>query len=568
MDQRSVVRSTQYLIIVMVLVCICSSSGSAMEVDTIPLEGTFRVFQAGQEVGTEAFSIRRTEDGWHLTSQVSLGEVVLVQDLEATQTGLARSYTLDVKVNGQQVKVEPSVEGLKCQITLGEQTLFEKSLAGEALILDNNFWSHYMLVIAQYDREMGGVQKFKVLVPQAVPQGLGIVNLDVELLDTKDGLEELSLLLMGQLKVSVWVQAGTVSIVKVAIPAQAIEATCDAMEQSLTMGGAFEAPSAPREVVERDVVFESNGVLLRGTLSCPSSGTGPWPAVVLVAGSGPTDRDGNNPLVPGRIDLLRAIAHHVSSNGFVVLRYDKRGVGASDVLTQIEDMKFDLFVEDVVSAYTFLSEQPEVIAQAISLAGHSEGALLCLQATSFVSPSSLLLLAGGGRPMRDILLEQVKGQLEVSMESGWMEQEELEQAMSQLLKCMDAVIKGEPFEIDVSETPQWLTTVMLSLVNQRPFTQKVLSVDPLKLFSEVSCPVLVVQGGRDSQISWEDASLIALAGKNAGVPVSLLFLPELDHVFKAVHDEQAAYGDPDRQVDARFLNALNMWLNWVEYGRQ
>ena len=122
--------------------------------------------------------------------------------------------------------------------------------------------------------------------------------------------------------------------------------------------------------------------------SCPISELQRVPGVVLVGGSGPTDRDGNNSLLPLRIDLLKQIAELLAKNGIASLRYDKRGVAASAAQppARFEEQErfyaWDNYVGDVMAAHAELLRHDEIKPYATALLGHSEGGLLALAAAA------------------------------------------------------------------------------------------------------------------------------------------------------------------------------------------
>src|SRR6266850_6325936 len=161
----------------------------------------------------------------------------------------------------------------------------------------------------------------------------------------------------------------------------------------------------------------SDGAILAGTLLLPiKSELGRVPGIVLVAGSGPTDRDGNNALVPERIDLLKQLAELLARAGIATLRYDKRGIGESTprprggLEEQERFFSWDNFVGDVAAAHGELVKHDEIKPYATALLGHSEGGLLALAAAPMITgnrPHGMVLAATPGRPMRDILRAQI-----------------------------------------------------------------------------------------------------------------------------------------------------------------
>jgi pimeloyl-ACP methyl ester carboxylesterase len=174
----------------------------------------------------------------------------------------------------------------------------------------------------------------------------------------------------------------------------------------------------PRGLKERQVRFAgTGGVTLAGTLALPTiSEIQKVPGVVLVAGSGPTDRDGNNPLIPARVDLLKEIARSLGRVGIASLRYDKRGIGGSAIhqrhsLDRPESyFTWEQFAGDVQEAHAELVRHDEIKSYATALLGHSEGGLLAIAASAAMGkrrPYGLVLASTPGRPLGDIVREQI-----------------------------------------------------------------------------------------------------------------------------------------------------------------
>ena len=160
----------------------------------------------------------------------------------------------------------------------------------------------------------------------------------------------------------------------------------------------------------------SGGARLEGTLVLPIRSELQYvPGVVLIAGSGPTDRDGNNPFVPVRIDLLKQIAELLADAGIASLRYDKRGIGAStlrpnELEAQERFFAWSNFVADVQAAHAELLRHDEIKTYATGFLGHSEGGLLALaacEAMGAARPHALVLAGTPGRPLRDIVRSQI-----------------------------------------------------------------------------------------------------------------------------------------------------------------
>jgi uncharacterized protein len=241
---------------------------------------------------------------------------------------------------------------------------------------------------------------------------------------------------------------------------------------------------------QRDVRFEGRGgVTLAGTLLLPLySEIQAVPGIVLVAGSGPTDRDGNNPLVPVRIDLLKEIAELLAPNGIASLRYDKRGIGQSTpaqglLETQEAFFTWDNFTGDVVAAHAELLRHGEIKSHATALLGHSEGGLLALDAAHMLGKRvhALVLAATPGRRFDGILRSQVARDAPT------------------LGPAVDRVIDKI---LATGRVPADLPPELSVLFPRHagPFLKSLLSFEPAPILSAIPTSCLMVQGGADRQI--------------------------------------------------------------------
>src|SRR5262249_61820529 len=228
---------------------------------------------------------------------------------------------------------------------------------------------------------------------------------------------------------------------------------------------------------------------LAGTLALPKN-SARGPAVLIIAGSGPTDRNGNGPLIA--TDTYRLLAAGLAASGIRSLRYDKRGIGESATLvTREEDVRFDDMVKDAIAATRALSQRDDV--SAIVLAGHSEGGLIAMRVAHDVAVSGLVLLAAPGRPLADILRAQFR-----SVPIG-------DDLRSQAFRIIDALARGER----VDDVPAELAPVFRPSV--QPYLVSELSIDPRIELAQLSVPVLIVQGARDMQLTLEHRDALAHA---------------------------------------------------------
>lgn len=171
-------------------------------------------------------------------------------------------------------------------------------------------------------------------------------------------------------------------------------------------------------IISQQINFPGSNSLLSGTLTLPAGIAFQVPGVVLIQGSGPTDRDGNQPPVI-RTDLLRQLADALARKGIASLRYDKRGMHANAMARPQAEadyasfFRWENFVADAAGAYRFLQRQGPVDPGKVAILGHSEGGLIALAAATSLqadgaAPPALILAATPGRRMDVILREQLE----------------------------------------------------------------------------------------------------------------------------------------------------------------
>lgn len=272
---------------------------------------------------------------------------------------------------------------------------------------------------------------------------------------------------------------------------------------------------------------------LSGTLQLPA-GAGPWPGVLLVAGSGPTDRDGNNPLLPARIDNLRRLAEALAARGVASLRYDKRGLGASTYPGLSEEaLRFGDLVDDAVLLARRLARDARI--RRLTLAGHSEGALVALLAAASVPAQGVVSIAGAGWRASDLIRRQLAGRLP----------QECAEAAQRALAALE---RGET----TADVPDDL--VLLFRPSVQPYLISWFREDPAEAIARLQLPVLIVQGARDAQVDVEQAQRLHAAQPQARLRV----MEGVDHLL--AHDGDIPAGT--REVAAEMAD----WLAELEVG--
>lgn len=280
---------------------------------------------------------------------------------------------------------------------------------------------------------------------------------------------------------------------------------------------------------------------LAGTLGLPK-GPARGPAVLILAGSGPTDRNGNGPLIS--TDTYRLLAAGLAANGVRSLRYDKRGIGGSaGLVAREEDLRFDDLVSDAVAAARDLAGRSHV--SSVILAGHSEGGLIAMRAARELSLAGLVLLAAPGRPLADVL----RAQLRTAPMS--------EDLRDEALRITDALARGER----IADVPAELAPIFRPSV--QPYLASIMTVDPRVELAQLSLPVLLLYGGRDVQVPLEHRDALARARPDARVVTA----PTANHVLKTAPIDRAGnlatYTNRALPLDAGILPPIVLFVGSV-----
>jgi uncharacterized protein len=316
-----------------------------------------------------------------------------------------------------------------------------------------------------------------------------------------------------------------------------------------------------------EVNWQLDSTTVYGTLVRPV-GPGPFPAVVMVAGSGPTDRDWNSPLLPGTNGSARLLAEALARAGIASLRYDKRGSGPharENVALLIGKVSMQSFVDELAGAVRIMASQAYTRSGQIFALANSEGTLHSLNyqlhnpAIPFVG---LVLIGPPGRAVGTVARSQLAAQA-ARVPNG-----------DALLSLYDAAIArflaGEPIAPDPA-LPEGVQTLLKSLETPAnlPFIRELWTADAVPLLRQVDVPVLVIIGKKDIQIDWQadgEPLKLAAAGQEE---VTFLFPENANHVLKQELRPRSAlvptemtesYNGPDTRLDPQALASILEWL--------
>jgi alpha-beta hydrolase superfamily lysophospholipase len=298
---------------------------------------------------------------------------------------------------------------------------------------------------------------------------------------------------------------------------------------------------------EQEITFKSGDDTVYGTLLIPKNTEGKVPAVLLLSGSGATDRDGNNSILPGKIDSLKKLARILADAGVASLRYDKYGTGKTGLgsyANKLSSMTFDAYVDLTLTAYKYLESRPEIDPVRLGILGHSEGALIAMVAVDRMKPApppaALILAMPPAKPYMTIIHEQISEQYANAVKAGAFTQQQADDGMAELNSIIADVIKDGTAPEKMS--PQF---EMLFAVNSR-FLQTANQYDPPKLAENlpVNIKILVLCGRKDQQVPCDNVKLLVDGFKQGGnTGVQFAELTDVNHVFKEVE------GVPDLAKD-------------------
>jgi pimeloyl-ACP methyl ester carboxylesterase len=295
------------------------------------------------------------------------------------------------------------------------------------------------------------------------------------------------------------------------------------------------ATHAAAQVREEAVTLTTAGGQLAGTLALPVS-SAKVPVALIIAGSGPTDRDGNSALAPGHNDSLRMLATALAGNGIASLRYDKRGIGASAAAMTVESaLRFDTYVDDAAAWTAKLKADPRF--SAVIVIGHSEGSLIGMLAAQRANASAFVSISGIAQSASAILRKQLAGKLPP-----------------------DLALENERIlaSLEHGELPGSVPAPLAGLYRPsvQPYLVSWIKYVPADRIAALRMPVLIAQGTTDIQVGVDEAQALKTARPDA----VLAIVPGMNHVLKLVpadkQQQDASYGDPTLPLAPQLVGAI------------
>jgi pimeloyl-ACP methyl ester carboxylesterase len=540
-----------------VLAAVVPLSAAAQEVtsaSTVSAEAQFAVFLRARMIGTEEIAVTRDADGWRIISSGRLTAPLNIVnrrlDIRYDANWKPVEMTLDATVRGESQSVRTTVSGN----TAASQTVIDgkpgsnTTTTNAEIFLPSPFFGPIEALAARLRTAPPGTV-FAALAPPATEMSVLVgestserIQTAKQLIETRHTHVTITAAAAGSAPVEadVWGDE-TGRLLRFSIPAQGLEV----IREDIASVSSRRVPiSRPND---EQVRIPANGFNLVGTLSKPASaGAARLPAVLLIGGSGPTDRD---ELVFG-IPIFGQLADAIADAGFIVLRYDKRGVGQSG--GRPEAATLTDFANDARAAVRFLDDRRDVDPKRIAVLGHSEGgAVAMLAAAREKRIASLVLVSTIGTTGAELNMEQIRRAAQRSNKS----EAETRTTLELQQRIQQAVLTGVGWTDDLVPYRGQADT---------PWFSSFLSYDPARVMRDIRQPVFIVQGELDTQVSPAHADrLQALANQRRNRPAAqILKVPGINHLLVPATtgevDEYPAL--KDKRVSAEVSGAIVNWL--------
>jgi pimeloyl-ACP methyl ester carboxylesterase len=454
------------------------------------LKGQLVTYKAGKPVGVDEYH----DDGDELSSRVQLGPT-------KHRIVLSRSKRT-VRCDG----APPVV------------------LEQNTVALENGHWQAYAIAAERFV-EASEPRPIRMLLPCSG------VAIDATIQVTTSGSTRRVVLEIGPLSSHVVIDDRG-AVIQASVPAQRLEVRPAGTDASST---APRSRRAPESVIESAITVSRAGVTLEGTAWIPRRAEGKLPVALIVAGSGPTDRDGNS-VLGIHSDAYRLLSAGLSARGVATIRYDKRGAGESRNNSAPESIQFDDLVGDALAWVELIRRDPRF--GQLTLVGHSEGGLVETLAAQRTRCDALVLIASPGRSIDVVVRDQLA-----------------KQSPASLLGDYDRLVSALRDGRALLSVPEELRPLFDPA--GRSFLNSMLGLMPPEELKKVAgCPITIVQGDTDLQISVEDAKLLAAARPDARLRV----LSHMNHVLKREEQAalpQASYTDPERPLAPGLVDAVD-----------
>ncbi|AMR34313.1 hypothetical protein A0256_24095 [Mucilaginibacter sp. PAMC 26640] len=320
--------------------------------------------------------------------------------------------------------------------------------------------------------------------------------------------------------------------------------------QNKLIGVFFTPYQEPSKTIAMDASLTEEPVLLKtftgtipGTLTIPKGPSGKVPVVLIIAGSGPTDRNGNSPKLGINGNTYKLLANELGKNGIATLRYDKRLVGQSVTSTKEKELRFTDYVDDAVGLINMLNDDKRF--SKIIILGHSEGSLVGLLSVRDQPVKGFISAAGAGQTAEKIVAEQVKKTYPKFL-------------VDQYTTIVDSLRKGK--QTDYVDPALYV----IARPSIQPYLMSWFRYDPVRMMKTLKVPALILQGTNDVQVSVDDAQKLKKGDSDA----KLVIVQGMNHILKdAPADREqniATYSKPDLPLNAEMVKNIVEFVKGIK----
>lgn len=287
--------------------------------------------------------------------------------------------------------------------------------------------------------------------------------------------------------------------------------------------------------IEEDLKIDQ---FTEGTLTTPSEEKAKS-LVVFIQGSGPTDRDGNQPMMNN--DGMKKLARELADKGIASFRFDKRIFKMTELQIKEKDLRFDDFVTDVNSIIEYFKNDDRF--ENLVLAGHSEGSLIGMLAAG-ENIDAFISLAGAGRPIDDVIVEQVAN---------------TNPAMGEKVRA------GFDELMENGQTENYQNVEFVLRPSVQPYMKSWIQYDPAEEISKLEIPILIINGTFDIQVAEKEAELL----KEANPEAELVLLDKMNHIFRKIESQDRlvntkSYNEPNQALHPELVPVITKFVKELE----
>lgn len=291
-----------------------------------------------------------------------------------------------------------------------------------------------------------------------------------------------------------------------------------------------------KNYISQEVSIPSKSIHLNGTLLNPTS-KGKKPLIILIPGSGPTDRNGNNAAMTN--NSLKYLAEELAESQIASYRFDKSVLSyTKNDKANIDSISFNTFIDEAKTVIQYFKSTKKY--SKIIIAGHSQGSLVGMIASEN-KVDAFISLAGAGRSIDEILIEQIGKQAPF--------------LVADTEKVLNELKKGN--------TVEEFNPLLISIFNKsvQPFLISWIKYNPQEEIKKLTIPILIINGSKDIQVSNLDAELLHKSNPNS----QLKIIAEMNHIFKEIKgdttENMSSYNNPDLPIKQELLTIITTFVN-------